>query len=142
VNAAGDAGCARRPIVPIRVRVGERAVTTYAMIDSGANCRGIVPEIVRRLDMEVILKMKTVTVLDQKTTTERELVSFEIMSLDEEVCIKVDEALVSEILTTGNDKPPTNEEVEGLEYMEGTVSFQELDDELIGVILAVQYARG
>jgi hypothetical protein len=48
------------------------------MIDSGANYTGIVPELVRRLDMEVKLKMKTVTVLDRKTTAERKLVSFEI----------------------------------------------------------------
>jgi hypothetical protein len=102
---------------------------TYAMIDSGgANCTGIVPELVRRLDMEVKLKMKTVTVLDRKTTAERELVSFEIASLDEEVCIKVKDALVSEILTTASDKPHTNGKVEGLDYMEGIVSFQELDD--------------
>jgi hypothetical protein len=68
-------------------------------------------------------------------------VSFEIVSLDEEVCIKVEDASVSKILTTANDKPPTNGEVEGLDYMEGIVSFQELDDELIGIILPVQYAR-
>jgi hypothetical protein len=121
--------------------VGDRPVSTYAMIDTGANCTGIVPELVRRLDMEVELKMKTVTVLDRKTTAERELVSFEIVSLDEDVYIKVKDALVSEILTTANDKPPTNGEVEGLDYMEGIVSFQELDDEFIGVILPVQYAR-
>jgi hypothetical protein len=123
------------------VRVGDRAVATYAMIDSGANCTGIVPQLVRRLDMEVEFKMKTVSVLDPKTTAERELVGFEIVSLDENVCIKVKDALVSDILTTANDKPPTNEEVEGLDYMEGMVSFQELDNELVGVLLPVQTCR-
>jgi hypothetical protein len=91
--------------------------------------------------MDVEIKMKTVTVLDRKTTAERELVRFEIVSLDENVCIKVKDSLVSEVLTTANDKPPTNKEVKGLDYMEGIVSFQELDDELIGVILPDQYAR-
>jgi hypothetical protein len=119
----------------------DHAVATYAMIDSGANCTGIVPELVRRLNMEVESKIKTVTFLDRKTTAERELVSFEIVSLDENVCIKVKDALVSEVLTTANDKPSTNKEVEGLDYMEEIVSFQELDDVLIGVILPVQYAR-
>jgi hypothetical protein len=121
VNAAGDAGCTRRPIVLIIVKVGDRAVATYAMIDSGANCTGIVPELVRKLDMEVELKMKTVSVLDRKAIAERELVSYEIASLDGGVCIKLKDALVSDILTTANDKPPTNKEVEGLDYMKGIV---------------------
>jgi hypothetical protein len=54
--------------------------------------------------MEVELKIKTVTVLDRKTIAERELVSFEIVSLDGNVGIKVKDALVSEVLTTANDK--------------------------------------
>jgi hypothetical protein len=141
MNAAGDAGCTCRPIFPIMVRVSDRAVATYATIDSGANCTGIVPELVRRLDMEVELKMKTVSVLDWKTTAERESVSFEITALDGNVCIKVKDALVSDILPTANNKPPTNEEVEGLDYMERIVSIQELYDKLVGILLPVQACR-
>jgi hypothetical protein len=63
------------------------------------------------------------------------------VTFDSDVSVSVKGALVSEILTTSNDRAPNNEDIEGLESMEGIVSFHELDDELIGVILSAKHAK-
>jgi hypothetical protein len=69
-----------------------------------------------------------------------DLADFEVTSFDSDVIISVKKALVSEI-TTSNDKPSCNEDVEGLENMEGIVSFHELDSDLIGVILSAKHVE-
>ena len=50
-------------------------------------------------------------------------------------------ALVGEILTTEREKPPSSEDIEKHPFMEGVVSFEELDDSHIGVILSAKYAH-
>jgi hypothetical protein len=58
-----------------------------------------------------------------------DLADFNVSSFESEVSVSVKGALVSEILTTLNDRAPSNEEIEGLVSMEGIVSFCELESE-------------
>ena len=54
--------------------------------------------------------------------------------------LELRDALVSDILTTELDRPPMLEDIEDLDYMEGIVSFPELEDERIGVVLSARHA--
>ena len=60
-------------------------------------------------------------------------------SLDTSCRVGVADALVGEILTTEREKPPSHEDIEKHPFMEGVVSFEELDDNHIGVILSAKY---
>jgi hypothetical protein len=84
--------------------------------------------------------MKTIVTLNQRNLRETNLVDFDIGSFETDICIHIEEAMVCNILTTSNDKPPLNKDVEGVEQMEGVVSFHELEDESIGVLLSIKEA--
>jgi hypothetical protein len=140
--AAHVPGSVLRPIVPILATVGERTVTTYALLDTGANCDAIVPSLVKELGIEIRTEPRNIVVFGEKSKLAAcGLADFIVTSFDSDTCISVRGALVSEILTTSNDRPPQNEDIEGLENMEGVVSFRELDDDLIGVILSAKHAK-
>jgi hypothetical protein len=55
-----------------------------------------------------VCKMRNVVTLDRMTLRETSLVDFDVGSLESDVCIKIKEAMVCKILTTSNDKPPSN----------------------------------
>jgi hypothetical protein len=129
------------PVTPVILTVGNEKLATYTKFDTGSNCDAIVPTLVRKLNIEPKIEPKTVVTFGGKSTLERSLVSFEVTSFVSDACISAKNALVSEILTTSNNRPRSNEDVEGLESMEGIVSFQELDDELIGVILSAKHTK-
>ena len=141
--AAHIPGSVLRPIVPILVSAEGRTMETYALLDTGANCDAIVPFIVKKLDIRVKTEPRNLVSFGSRkvTLTPCDLVDFEVMSLDSKVGVSVRNALVNEILTTSRDRPPSNEDVEGLENMEGVVTFHELESDLIGVILSVKHAK-
>ena len=68
------------------------------------------------------------------------MVTVNLQSLDGAVYIELKDALVSDILTTDKDRPPTLEDVENLDFMDGVVSFPELDNEQIGVVISARHA--
>ena len=141
--AARIPGNVRRPIVPIIATVGSRSIETYALLDTGANCDAIVPFLVRELDMQVRTGPRNLIVFGGEKTTLKmcDLADFEVSSFESKVSVSVRGALVSEILTTANDRAPSNEDIEGLVNMEGVVSFRELESELIGVILSAKHVK-
>ena len=67
--------------------------------------------------------------------------TFSIESLDQLTKIEIKEALVGEILTTESEKAPSQSDIEKYPFMEGTVYFEELDDDHVGVILSAQFAH-
>jgi hypothetical protein len=109
----------------------------------GANCNAIVPFLVEELGIKVRTEPRNLVVFGSKKVTLKscDLADFKVTSFDSDVSISVRGALVSEILTTSNDGPHCNRNIEGLENMEGIVSFHELNDDLIGVILSAKYAK-
>jgi hypothetical protein len=141
--AAHTSGSVLQPIVPIIATVEGRTIATYALLDTGANCDAIIPFLVKELGIKVKTEPRNLVVFGSKKVTLKacDLADFEITSFDSDLTISVKKALVSEILTTSNDRPPCNEDVEGLENMEGIVSFHELDSDLIGVILSAKHVE-
>jgi hypothetical protein len=100
-----------------------------------------VPFLVRELDIQIRTELRNLIVFGGEKTALRmcDLADFDVTSFDSDVLVSVKGALVSEILTTSNDRAPKNEDIEGLGSMEGIVSFRELDSELIGVILSAKH---
>ena len=89
-----------RPIVPIKVCYGSRNIETYALLDSGANCDAMLPSIAYKLGMNIKKRVRAVNTFGGRTVAERESVDCEVKSLTSDICVKVEEALVSDILTT------------------------------------------
>ena len=54
----------------------------------------------------------------------RDFTEFAVSNLEGDVTLLMSDVLVSEFLTTDEEKPPTNKEIEGVEYLEG-VKFDE-----------------
>ena len=70
----------------------------------------------------------------------RDFTDFTVKTLDRTFEKNVQKALVGQILTTENDRPPRNSDISHLDYM-SDVHFVELDDPTIGVILDASFAR-
>jgi hypothetical protein len=138
--AANVAGGVHRPIVPVQLVFGDRTVTTYAMLDTAANRSAISTSLVQELGITTRNIVTTLTAFDNQTTCERQLATVNLEPLDGSFTLELRDALVSDILTTDKDRPSNLEDIEGLDYMEGTVSFPELEDDRIGVILLARHA--
>ena len=82
-----------------------------------------------------------VSAFDQYSSSKlRGIANFSVEPLDSTFKLDVRKALVAEILTTENDKPPTQGDVEEHSFLEGTVHFEELDTDHIGMILSARHA--
>ena len=126
-------------MVPVLLRSGDRTIETYALLDSAADRCAILPSLVEKLQLEVFTSRLALTVLDKRIVADRDQVDFEVESLDGSCKFEVKKSIVSDTFSTENDKPPSNEDVEDLDYMEGQVSFVELDEDTIGLLLSVDY---
>jgi hypothetical protein len=103
--AAHVPGSLLLPIVPIIATVKERTVATYALLDTGANCDAIAPFLVRKLDIQIRTKPRNLVVFGKKTALRAcGLADLNVTSFDSDVYVSVKGALVSEILTTSNDR--------------------------------------
>ena len=69
----------------------------------------------------------------------RQFTDFAISNLEGDVTLSVSDALVSDFLTTDKEKPPTNKEIEGVEYLKD-VKFDELDNKEIGLLISMKHA--
>ena len=138
--AAHVAGGVHRPIVPVRLVAGGRTLVTYAMLDTAANRSAVLPSLLQELGVSTRKVVTKLTAFDNQTTCERQLATVHLEPLDGTFSLELKDALVSDILTTDKDRPPTLEDVENLDFMDGVVSFQELDDERIGVVLSARHA--
>ena len=127
-------------IVPVVIASESKCVKTYAMLDGGSNC----DVINRRLANELQLNMSRVdsTLLlsvEGGRYGPREFTEFAVGNLEGDVTLTVTDALVSDFLTTDEERPPTNQEIEGIEYLEG-VKFDELDNKEIGLLISMRHA--
>jgi hypothetical protein len=51
-------GSVFRPIVPVWVKNGDKTLSTYALLDQGANASAIKTELAKNLDMDIVEKME------------------------------------------------------------------------------------
>ena len=134
------AGTTIQMFVPVRLRNGDRTVETYAMFDSAATKCAILPSIAEKLELEIHNSCLNMCIFDRWITEYKDQADVEVESLETDCIVKVKRAILSDIFATEQDKPPRNADIEDLDYMEGTVSFLELEDETIGLIFSSRYA--
>ena len=99
----------------------------YAVIDTAATIYAAKPCVVDAIGAEVFELPCSLSRFGGVEDGPRSFVNFTIESLDGATRIEVKNALVGNILTTERDKPPSNDEIADLDYMNG-VNFDELDD--------------
>ena len=87
-----------------------------------------------KLELKTKTKRTKLFTVEGVTNENREHTKFNINNIEETVNIEIDDALVLDFLTTNKEKPPRNEEIEGIEYLED-VYFIELPHNNIEVIL-------
>ena len=128
-----------RPCVPVIVQSGLNRCLTYALIDSGATISAIRLDTVDLIGARIIHKSNKLATFGKSEVAQRDFTSFEVMPLDKSFTIKIKDALVGDILSTENEKPPQNKLVEKYRFMEG-VKFDELEDRTISLIIDVRHA--
>ena len=138
--AAHSDGTIYRLIVPMRVTFGGRSVETYGLLDSGATGCGISRKITNLLQLPVRIESRRLSTFNYSGTAMRKLTSCTVEALDGSCILDIGEALVGEILTTEREKPPSIDDIAAHPFMEGTVSFAELDDSHVGIVLSAKYA--
>ena len=69
----------------------------------------------------------------------RDFTEFAVSSLKGDVVLPISDALVSDFLTTEEEKPPTNKDIEGIEYLK-EVKFDELENKEIGLLISMKHA--
>ena len=126
-------------IVPVVVHNGELELTTYALLDDGADTTIVSSKLAEELTLTCRPKMATLHTVEGSSYKERHMVDFSVSNLDGDLRVEVREALVSDNLTTKGDIPPKNAEIAHLSYMKGVV-FRELETEDIDLILSVEYS--
>ena len=129
-----------RLVVPLRVRVGTASLETYALLDNGATGCCVSDQLVEKLNMQTRYDDVTLSHYNYRGTALRKLTDFAIEPLDNSFQIDLSRVLVGHILTTENDKPPSQSDIENYPYMEGVVSFPELDNDHIGLMLSAKQA--
>ena len=109
------------------------------MLDQGATRSVISKRIVDVLNLPMESKNMRVITVDSLKDGPRDVASFSLSDLGGEFTFPVSNALVGDILTLESDVPPTAADIEGFSHLEG-VTFDELPDKSIGVLLSVKYA--
>ena len=127
-----------RPVAPVVIRYGDKTLVTYALLDTGSDRCAVLPSIAERLDMKIVTSPMVLMVFDKRMVADRDQVSFSVESLDGDCLVKVNKALLCDTFATKNDRAPCNHDIEDLDYMEGQVSFVELETEEIGLLLSVE----
>ena len=118
-----------------------KVVKTYGLLDGGATRSILKSQIAKDLGLEIYSKETRVVTLDSNSKGRRDFADFRLGNLKGDYFRNVKEAIVDRtILTLDNDIPPTNKELEGLDYAEG-VEFEELDSKEIGIILSAEFAN-
>ena len=109
------------------------------MIDSAATTSAIKLDLLDSLDGHTFQKNCRLSTFGKNVQSQRDFANFEITPLDGTFTLDVKNALVGNVLTTERDKPPRNDDIKDITYMDD-VTFDELDDPTISVILDAKFA--
>ena len=116
-------------------------MVTYALLDGGATCCGVSTKVTETLQLPIRSEERKLSTFNYQGIAMRQLTSLMVESLDAKCKLDITEALVGQILTAEDERPPSNDDIEKYPYLEGIVTFQELDDGHVGLILSAKYAH-
>ena len=127
---------AGRPIVALKMTWGKRTTTTYALLDNCATDTYVLTEKARLIRAKLDYGPSRVTTVgSQSYDPEAAFATFSIESLDGSIKIKVEKALMGDLITSRDELPPTNEDIKEYEYMKD-VHFDAIEDKTIGLIIS------
>ena len=121
------------------IQSGNQEQATYAMLDCAATSSAVLSDILDSINGIILERSCKLSTFDKCENSMRNFADFKIQPLDRSFTLDVGNALVGDILTTERDKAPRNLDIKDLSYMKD-VSFDELDDPTIGVILDACFA--
>ena len=113
----------------------ERNIHTNALLDYAATSSCAAYSLIQDLGIDTWTRTTTISSFDLTATAERERANFRISHVDGSNIFDVRGAIVGTLLTTERDYPPTHEDIEGLDHLEGVVSFVKLDHTNVELIL-------
>ena len=128
-----------RLIVPLVIGYGGASITTYALLDGAATGCAVSTKIANKLNLPI--KYENVPAFGHRDPRPKGLTACTVEPLDRSFTLELERVLVNDILTTESDRPPIQSDIERYPFMEGTVGFEELEDDHIGLILSAQYAH-
>ena len=114
--------------MPAVVTFAGRSVKTHILLDGGANACAISSSLAQKLQLPFVIESRDVSTFEYRGVAPRKLTSFQLESLDGSFNLDITEALIGDILTTENDHPPTQADIEEHSMFEGTVYFEEIDN--------------
>ena len=121
------------------VHVNNKRRPTYALLDTGANTSAVTDALCLELDAprkSITVKLNT---FDSCTNAQRDITSFKVTDLSNTFELSVENALISNYLSTEGEKPPTQEELESFEHLKD-LRICELEDKSINILLDAKYA--
>ena len=126
-------------IVPVIIASEHKCIKSYAMLDGGSNCDVVSSQLAKELKLTTSSVESTLLSVEGGNYGTRDFTECAVSNLEGDVTLLMTDVLVSDFLTTDEEKPPTNKEIEGVEYLEG-VKFDELEDKRIGVLISMRHA--
>ena len=110
------------------------------MLDGGSNCDVISRKLAEQLRLTMSSVDSTLLLsVEGGNYGSRDFTEFAVSNLEGDVTLICSDTLVSDFLTTEEEKPPSNKEIEGIEYLEG-VKFDELENKEIGLLISMRHA--
>ena len=125
--------------MPVVVASESGQVRTYAMLDGGAANSVVSKSLAKSLKLETKERDSTLIVVGGSSREKRQFGDVAIANLEGNLVINVKEAVVMDILTTEEDKPPSNDEIKDVDYLED-VSFDELEEKTVGMLIGMRHA--
>ena len=119
--------------MPVVVASESGQVRTYAMLDGGAANSVVSKSLAKSLNLETKERDSTLIVVGGSSREKRQFGDVAIANLEGNLVINVKEAVVMDILTTEEDKPPSNDEIKDVDYLED-VSFDELEEKTVALL--------
>ena len=109
------------------------------MLDGGAADSVISESLAETLKLQTKQKDSTLIVVGSSSRERRRFGDVAVANLEGNLVLNVKDAVVMDILTTEEDLPPTNDEIEGVDYLED-VSFEELTDKSVGMLIGMKHS--
>ena len=106
-----------RPIVPLLVHAGGVKIPSYALLDSGANCSAITETLCQQIKSPISYVNMKLSYVSEKSTQSRPVTNFSVSSLTETYSVKVEKALISNLLSTENENPPHNDDLQNFAHL-------------------------
>ena len=129
-----------RLIVPIVVSNKTARTRTYALLDGGATNSAITSRLAEKLNLSIASEFITMSTFNYKGGALRRLCKCDVEPLDGSFKVQLTNVLVGDILSTEDDRPPCLEDIQDYPHLEGIVTFTELENDNIDMIISAEHA--